>query len=360
MFKVHQVINGIDLNDGGAQKVVRDLHEGLIARGISSHLVSLQDCKGGDIPQNTTSFGLSSSYDPRCLLKLRSYASTIAASDIIHAHLFPTSAHVSTLARCGYLSGKRVFTEHSTSNGRRRSMLGAVIDNHVYPKFDRIIAISNGVEDELLKARPSLDGRTVVVENGIDLRFHAPIVRPRHKGPIRIISVGRLTDVKNYPTALKALAKLNPGSFTYEIFGDGPERAALAALTDDLGLSEQVRFRGFVSDLGPELEAADIFLIPSKWEGFGLAAVEAMNTSLPIIASDVPGLREVLGSDCAILVDPNSSNQIADAISRLCDVPDMRATMGKEGFKRSTDFSLNRSIDHHIDLYSALAEEAVQ
>jgi len=268
MLRVHQIINGIDLSDGGAQRVVRELHEGLLSRGIDSRLISLQACKGDDIPPRTTSFGLKSSYDPRALLNLRSYAREVEPKDIVHTHLFPASAHVSLLYRCGHFSGSRVFTEHSTSNRRRASKLGRIIDEHVYSEFDKIIAISQGVESELLKARPELAGNTFVVENGSPLPFEKVTERKEATEAIKILSVGRLSGVKNYQTALEALAQLDRNRFTYCVLGDGPDRDALESSAQSLGISSNVTFKGYVRDIKPELEAADIFLIPSKWEGF--------------------------------------------------------------------------------------------
>lgn len=358
MLRVHQVINGIDLADGGAQRVVRDLHDGLLSRGIDSRLVSLQTCKSDDVPEKTTSFGLKSSYDPRALISLRRYASQVAPEDIVHTHLFPASAHVSFLSGCGYFKGGRILTEHSTSNRRRNSMLGRMIDDRVYSRFDKVIAISKGVESELLEARPVVSGSTLVVENGSDMRFDTTTQRQTREAPIRILSIGRLSGVKNYHTALKALARLDRDRFTYVVLGEGPDRQALEDAVQDLGLGSNVTFKGFVGDIQPELEKADIFLIPSKWEGFGLAAVEAMNASLPVVASDVPGLRDVVSADCGQLVDPSNEVAIADALLWLANDPEQRIAMGRKGFTRSHNYGKDRFVDNHISLYTDLIKEA--
>ena len=84
-------------------------------------------------------------------------------------------------------------------------------------------------------------------------------------------------------------------------------------LEKSLGLEGKVRFLGHVDDVRGLLKKADIFLIPSRWEGFGLAAVEAMNAGLPVIASDVAGLREIVGRTppSGLLVNPEKPGEIA-------------------------------------------------
>ncbi|MBI6630254.1 glycosyltransferase family 4 protein [Pontibaca salina] len=353
-LRIHQIINGFDVADGGAQRMARELHRGLRAQGIDAHLVALETC--ADHGEGEVSLGLSSSYDPRGLTRLSHYAKQIAPGDIIHVHLFPASAHVATLARGGRLHGPLVFTEHSTSNRRRESLVGSLVDRQVYPAFDRIIAISTGVQDRLLQARPWLTGDVTVIENGCRLLFDRPVRHKAGPGPLRLLSVGRLVPAKNFEAALKALARLADQNIHYTIVGDGPERAALEDLATRLGVQVRVEFAGYVSDIRDHLRKADIFLMPSNWEGFGLAAVEAMNASLPIIAADVPGLRDVLNLDAATLVDPQDPDDIAAAIRHLTNDPARCRAMGQHGFERAKSFGMQTFIQRHVELYQSFSD----
>ena len=134
-----------------------------------------------------------------------------------------------------------------------------------------------------------------MISNGCELFFDAPPERAHDPVTPTILSIGRLTGAKNHEAALQALAGLTDRDFRYVLLGDGEERERLIALAAELGLSDRVTFAGHRSDIRPYLLDADMFLLPSLWEGFGLAAVEAMNAGLPVIASDVPGLSEVVG-----------------------------------------------------------------
>ncbi|MEL7113683.1 MAG: glycosyltransferase, partial [Pseudomonadota bacterium] len=356
-LRVHQIINSIDLTQGGAERIARRLHQEMRHRNIDARLVALQDCDVENM-DGAISLGLKSPYDPRAVLRLAQYAKEIGAGDVVHVHLFPTSAHVSLLARTGKIKGNIVFTEHNSSNRRRSHPLGSLIDRNIYPAFQKVIAISDGVKRELVEARPSLSDRTLVIQNGCPLHFADPLLRDPAKSPLKIISVGRLVAAKNFPTALEAFARLDPQSATYTIAGSGQDQDALNGLSQDLGIADRVTFAGHVNDVPSLLRSADIFLIPSLWEGFGLAAVEAMNASLPIIASDVTGLREVVGTDgkAAFIVDSADTDAIAVRLQQLIDDASLRATMGRHGFERAKAFDYKRWVTSHLDLYHSLAE----
>lgn len=356
-LRVHQIINSIDLTQGGAERIARRLHQEMRHRNIDARLVALQDCDVSDI-DGAISLGLKSPYDPRAVLRLGQYAKQIEAGDVVHVHLFPTSAHVSLLARTGKIRGNIVFTEHNSSNRRRSHPLGNLVDRNIYPAFQRVIAISEGVERELVDARPSLSDRTLVIQNGCPLHFDEPLLRDPSKSRLKIVSVGRLVPAKNFPTALRAVAKLRPQQISYTIAGSGPELDALQTLSHELGIADRVSFAGHVDDVPALLRSADIFLIPSLWEGFGLAAVEAMNASLPVIASDVAGLRDVVGTDeqAAFLIDSVDTGAIADRLQQLVSDASLRAKMGRNGFERSKVFDYKQWVTSHLELYHNLAE----
>lgn len=354
--RVHQIINSIAHDRGGAERVVRDLHRGLLSAGLDSRLVSLESCALTNL-EAATSLELTGPYDPRALLRLGAYAREIGPNDIVHVHLFPASAYAAALAQSGRLNCRFVFTEHSTSNRRRGNALGEFVDRQVYRAYEKIVAISKGVEKELLLARPWLQGRTTTVENGSILPFNEP--PQRLVGDVtRIVSVGRLTPAKNYDRAIDAMALLKGRNFRYTIAGEGPLRLKLESHVARRGLSDIIDLPGFVQDVPGLLRSADVFFIPSEWEGFGLAAVEAMNAALPIIASDIPGLGDVVGSEggAALRIDPKDVDGMAQALSRLIDDPELRLAIGARGFERSKDFSFDRCLDEYIALYRSLWE----
>jgi glycosyltransferase involved in cell wall biosynthesis len=358
MMRVVQIINSFGYKSGGAERLARDHHVDLLAAGVDAHLLALEHCETSGL-RNAVSLGFSSPYKPGAIFALRGYLRAMTPKpDVVHAHLFPTSAYVAGLKRMGAIHCPVIFTEHNTSNRRREKVVFKPIDAAVYHKFEKIYCISDATRASLIGAYPNLSSKTEIIKNGATLRFESALSRvPTHE--VRILSVGRLKKQKNYPAALKAISMLRPASVTYTVLGEGGEREDLEAVVQSLGLSGTVAFEGHKSDITPYLEAADIFLIPSLWEGFGLAAVEGMNAGLPVVASDVAGLREVVGTDgtCALLVPPTEPRAIAEALGALIGDAHKRRTMGEAAFIRSKLFDRQKMTEEYIVVYASVLRE---
>ena len=131
----------------------------------------------------------------------------------------------------------------------------------------------------------------------------------------------------------------------------------LKAQVKSLGLQDTVKFLGYVSDIPSLLKKADIFLIPSKWEGFGLAAVEAMNASLPCVVSNVPGLGDLIEKDGedAFLVSPSNEKIITQRLTQLAENKELRHEMGKKAFTRSLNFGVDTMIVDYMNLYKKIS-----
>jgi glycosyltransferase involved in cell wall biosynthesis len=114
-----------------------------------------------------------------------------------------------------------------------------------------------------------------------------------------------------------------------------------------------------VRDIPSLLKIGDIFLIPSQWEGFGLAAVEAMNASLPCVVGNVPGLGDLINKDGedAFLVAPFDENIIAQRLSQLIENKEFRHEMGKKAFVQSLNFGVDTMINDYIKLYKEVYNE---
>lgn len=357
-MRVVQVINHFGLDRGGAERLAQGLHQALRDRGIDARIIAIETCETDGL-EGAESLGFDTPYDPRATLMLgRRLRALLRPGDVVHAHLFPTSAHVAALRAVGRINVPCLFTEHNTWNRRRGRALGRLLDRAIYGHFELICAISEGAREALVSSYPTLVRRCCVVLNGCILRFATPTLR-NSRSTITVVSVGRLVPQKNYPAAIEALALVENQSWSYIILGEGPERSRLEALIKALGIADRVELRGYVPDVDPILHSADLFLIPSAWEGFGLAAVEAMNAALPIVASDVPGLREVVGDDgcCALLVKPDDPRAIADALSRLANSPKQRRTMGAAGFSRAATFSIDRMTEDYLSCYRLVLEK---
>lgn len=275
--------------------------------------------------------------------------------DVVHVHLFPAQLWVAVAFQVARPPARLIATEHSTSNRRRRFGL-RWLDSWMYGRFDAIACISAAVRDSLAVWMPRARGKLLVVENGVDLRRFTvgdrdeprPVARP---GEVHVVCVGRLEAAKGQEVLVRATARAPSVRLT--LVGDGGERDSLFRLASKLGVANRIRFLGTRSDVPALLRAADIYVQPSYREGFGLAAVEAMASGCPVVASDVPGLAEVVG-DAGVRFVPGDAAELARILERLASDPHERERLGLAGRARSGRFDIRRASEAYAALYRGM------
>jgi glycosyltransferase involved in cell wall biosynthesis len=204
-----------------------------------------------------------------------------------------------------------------------------------------------------IAARTCRSERTVVIPNAVDV---AAVPRAELDGGTpRLIAVGRLKPPKDFATLTRALADLPSGSFDARIVGDGPQRLELEADVAQLGLAGAVRLLGERADVPQLLAAADVFVLSSASEGLPLSIEEAMAAGLPVVASAVGGVPEiVVDGETGFLVPPGDSERLAEALRLLLADPGLRRRMGAAARARAeTLFDLTAFRRAHVDLYRA-------
>ena len=161
-------------------------------------------------------------------------------------------------------------------------------------------------------------------------------------------------EVKDYPNLLKAFAKLHEAHLPAKLWiaGDGDLLVQLQDLSRALGVHNHVRFLGMRTDIPELLNAADVFVLPSRFEGFGIVVAEAMATEKVVVATDCGGVKEVLGS-CGFLVRPGDSEELAGALRDALLLGDEKAKeIGRQARRRvETFFSIEAIADRWAELY---------
>ncbi len=355
-MKIIQIVNTITA--GGAERLVLDLHVEYKSKGHSSSVIAISGSEQLSPSDGVYCLGCTSLYSFQVYSKLVSIfqSSSFIDADIVHVHLFPALLIVpAALWKAGW-KGKLFASEHSTSNRRRNTLWGKLADKFTYKPYNNIICVSNAVKDALDVWQPATRTKTVVISNGARLELFKPVKREAFHKPVSILSVGRLTPAKNYHKALEAvslLAKQNRDKveFVWTIAGNGKLKDELLKHVDDLNLSAKVKLLGTRNDIPELLKKADIFFIPSTWEGFGIAAVEAMASGLPVVASDVPGLKEVVGTDAGILVNPESIKSMAAGLSIFLTNQSKALQIGAKGPEQASQFSLNKCASSYLKLF---------
>ena len=172
------------------------------------------------------------------------------------------------------------------------------------------------------------------IYNGVPDLEAEPMAR-RRPGPI-IGTLGRLDPQKGFDLLIRALP-LVPDA-TVVIVGDGPERAGLERLARELGVTDRVLITGWSEQARAYLGSFDIFVLPSRFEGFPLSIVEAMLARLPVVATDVGSIAEaVLDGETGFLVPAEDVDALAGALQRLLADPELRRRLGESGRARALD-----------------------
>jgi len=349
---------------GGAETLVRKLMKLTNALGIDCKAVYFNcsaECAKNlkRINYSVDEINLNVNYrSPFAIFKLRKlfkFELKSSSNLIIHAHLTWPMFYV-PIASIG-LPVKLVFTEHDTYNSRRKYIFFKYAERIFYNQYSSIIAISNGVKDSL-KIWLSIDlfKKVLTITNGS--RFFSLKNRESLGECINFISVGSLARKKGFEKTIKALARLEHFDWQYEIVGEGPLRPELEELIISLKLQDKVKLNGWSSAVEEKYHNADIQLIPSTFEGFGLVAIEGMSTGLPVIASDVNGLNEVVLSSidsCFLVKNPKDITEWTSKIQLCINAleKDLKYIC-QVSFKHSQEFSLEKMAKNYLDLYKQL------
>jgi glycosyltransferase involved in cell wall biosynthesis len=194
--------------------------------------------------------------------------------------------------------------------------------------------------------------RIHVIPSGVSTRPEKP--RPV-RGPVVAAIAANLEYWKGIDVLLEACANLRH-PVRLEIFGDGSERSSLERRAKELRID--VAFHGFVDDLRRRLDDVDLFVLPSRAENFPIAILEAMASGLPVVATRVGGVPElVAGGETGLLVDPGDPQQLAAAIDRLAADPELRRALGKRGARRAAErFDSAELAGRMVELYERLHE----
>lgn len=357
-MRVLQVINDLDM--AGAQALLIEVVRRLADHGVSSDVWALTRTGSRFEEALRTSgvalHGLSerSVYSPAHVTALAKHLRR-QRYDLIHVHLFPAQLWTPLAVRLSKKVAPLVTTEHNTHN-RRRKWYFRPLDQWMYRHYQRIICISEATRDALAQWMPSTAQRLDVVWNGISPeRFQSTQGYQKAdvigvEAPL-VLSVGRLERQKDMQTLVRAVGALD--GVHLAIVGEGAERPDLEALIDHERLHGRVHLLGRRSDVPQLLKTADVYVQSSLWEGFGIAAVEAMAAGLPIIASRVPGLADVVG-DAGILVEPGNSEVFAEQIQRVLLDETLRQTLAERAKKQAELFSIERTVEEILRVYECV------
>jgi glycosyltransferase involved in cell wall biosynthesis len=241
-------------------------------------------------------------------------------------------------------------------------------------KASAILTISSSARDDIADAYKVDPHKIFVTPLAADGSFHPNVdgsqlinVKKRYMIDQRyILSVNQIKPNKNLEGLIRAFAKASKKlDLEYQLVLVGRVRdndyySLLSALVTDLGIKQKVIFTGHVpdEDLPKLYSAADLFIFPSFYEGFGIPAIEAMACGVPVILSNAPALPEV-GGNAALYFDPNNVDQIAQSIYTVLSDDDLKVDLAAKSQIRAREFSWEKTARDTLDVYQAIAENRI-
>jgi glycosyltransferase involved in cell wall biosynthesis len=352
---------------GGLESHVAGLAEGLVAEGHAVRVVTSRSLPG--VPAREVRNGVEvirTSFPSRSPLgwvlhALGSIPETRQAvrwADVVHAQAF-ASVLPCAVARLG-TRVPLVATFHTSHFlVRAKDPLWAPILRRLVRWPDHALAASGEIAEVGERLAPGT--RVEPLTNGVETETFRPVpaALPRRDGVRRIIIPRRLFPKNGVEFAVRAIPHLNArlGTPVEALFvGDGPERDRLRALVIELGIEASVSFLGARpnQEMPGLLASADVAVFPSLMEATSVAALEAMACELPVVASDVGGLPEIVDGTVGALVPPRDPEALADALARVLTDPE-REAMGKRARARVVDhWSNRRLVRRHLEIYADL------
>ncbi|SIT93814.1 Glycosyltransferase Family 4 [Pontibacter indicus] len=285
---------------------------------------------------------------------------------IIHGAVFE-GVLLSTIA--GYMGRVPIIIAEETSDPQNRSIKASYLLKILSLIADKFIAIAPNVGNYLKEVARVSPSKIKVITNGVSLprpvTFHETTKLRNSLGiqveDFVIGSVGRLfDDHKKFTDIIKAISLLSQRSnIKLLIIGDGKDKEFIKREAESLGLSRNLVMVGFQSDTAPYYKLMNIFCLASQREGFGLVAAEAMFHELPVVATKVGGLQDiVVNNETGILVNANRPEQIATAIDKLFSNQDLIISMGKKGRLRAEkEYSAERYVKEVEEMYKELLRQ---
>jgi glycosyltransferase involved in cell wall biosynthesis len=357
------------LQVGGTESQLVKLAGSLAARGHDVHVVALSrsgpyepELRTLGIPTRIFSYTGLRTHGPdgrrsaRVLLRELSQLVEVwrhlraLRPDVCHGFLFTCYTHVLPIA---WLAGvpARVNGRRGAPPPTPTGLLRTLLDFAGHRSSNLYVTNSRALRAELAGEEKVPVGRIEVIPNGVELPEET--AEPA-RCPARGIVVANLIAYKGHADLIEALALLDEPPYLC-LVGQGPERERLAALVRARGLGHVVTLAGAVPDARALLAGFQFAVLPSHSEGLPNAVLEAMAAGLPVVATAVGGVPDIVADgETGLLVPPRDPAALAKAIERLAADPDLRAAMGAAGRRAATRLSVADCADRHEAAYRAL------
>lgn len=269
---------------------------------------------------------------------------------VIHTHLHVMKYVIPTIRN---KKTRKIHTIHTLAE-KDSGKVGRILNKLFFRFFGVVpVALSEVVQDTIEKSYKIDKNRIPIIYNGISLEKCLPKILYRCESKIKILHIGTFYPPKNHKGLIEAFSifhKQQPNS-VLQLIGDGENRHEIERLVENLGLTESVKFLGPQSNVYGYLHEADIFTLPSLYEGIPMTLIEAMGTGLPIVATKVGGIPDMLVNEESALLTEVDSEKIAGAFLRLANDETLRKRLGENAKNESIKFSAEVMAKKYLKIY---------
>jgi len=351
------------LDTGGAERLMVDLLPLLKDKGNQVELLLFngfttpfrKELEGCGIPVHELCVNEKSVdvYNPLHIFRMCRYMKDF---DIIHSHNTACQAFVPIAKLLSRSQVKLVTTEHSSTSRRRTFWWFRPIEKWMYHQYDEIVCIGDASRENLEQYLRK-DRHASVIYNGVDIkRFYRPIKDTTTQKFFTITMVAGLRLEKDHDTLIRSLLHL-PDNYHLRLVGNGVRERHLKNLCHELNLDDRVDFMGVRTDVPEILEQSDIVVLSSHWEGLSLSSIEGMASGRPFIASDVDGLREMVGG-VGVLFPHGDDVALAQKIQWLCEHPDEYREVAERCQEKARQYDISVTADNYLKLYEKLLNKS--
>jgi L-malate glycosyltransferase len=290
--------------------------------------------------------------------------------ELLHVHYAIPHATSAWIAREMLREQGRDVKVITTLHGTDITLVGQEHSFHAITKFsieksDRVTAVSQYLKDETIRAFGCKGHDVQVIHNFVDpavydrSRWGGALRASFTDGPPVLMHISNFREVKRVVDVVRVFARVRAAMPAKLVMvGDGPDRTDAEEAARELGVHDDVRFLGRIENVAPLLAAADLFLLPSESESFGLSALEALASGVPVIASDAGGIPEVVREGVTgFLLPIGDVTAMGDAAIRVLADPDRLATMRNAA---AADARARFSLDSVLAEYEALYADALR
>ena len=367
-MRILHVINS--LATGGAEKLILDTLPLYKQKGVHVDLLLLwdnnciftQELKKMDcctIHILKTSKNYKDIYNVLSIFKI---AKILKNYDLAHVHLFPAQYYVVFANILISNKCKLVFTEHNTTNRRIKSKLFKPLESFIYKRYTKLVCITEEIKNIYINYLNKSVSQLVVIQNGVNIE-NITEAKPYDKLSLNsqissedvvLIQVAAFRPQKDQLTLIKAMQFL-PIHFKLILIGEGENKKICETFVTKEKLANRVFFLGQRTDISRLLKSVDLVVLASHYEGLSLSSIAGLASGVPFVASDVPGLHEIV-KGYGVLFEEGNTTDLINKINNLINDNEYYLQIAKTCLERSKHFDISIMIVKHIQLYKEIHE----